>query len=233
MPFVPKENASAAETRSGGFTETGYYEAVIRFDSHHDTHTTRHLIELPTGISPSVLLNWPYDDDEAINPRIVKKVGTNEAAQAKKVQNYADFLYGVALSCGYTSEELAEGYNETWLDGRTCYVAFVSGDDLGVQYGEVTTFVSGDPKEGITAQGQYNAWIEEGRKPPVPRARKEAVPTQRGAGGGSGRPTPPPRPSAAPARPTVKAEENGKSEAVVPPAARVGGPPRPPAARRP
>ena len=233
MPFVPKENASAAETRSGGFTETGYYKATVRLDSRHAAHTTKHLVELPTGIKPSVLLNWPFDDDGTINPRIVKKVGDDEVAQAKKVQNYADYLYGVALSCGYTREQLAEGYDETWFDGQTCYVAFVSGDDLGAQYGEVTSFVSGDPTEDITAEGQFNAWVEEGKKPAVPKARKEAAPAQRSAGGGSGRPTPPPRPSAAPARPSVqRAEENGKG-ATRPPVARVGGPPQPPAARRP
>lgn len=237
MPYVPKENATNAESRSGGATDTGYYEATIRLDSRSDAHTTRHLIDLPTGIAPSVLLNWPFDDDGNINPRIPKKVGDNEAAQAKKVQNYADYLFGVALSCGYTKEELGEGYDETWLNGRTVYVGFVSGDDLGAQYGEIVEFVSGDPNDNITAEGQFAAWVEEGK---LPKARgKRSAPTlaaARGEGGGSGRPTPPPRPSAttAPPKPTAapaKAADNGAP--AMPPPRTQGGPPRPPAARRP
>ena len=237
MPYVPGENAANAESRGGAYTETGYYRGSIKLDAGgpgSDPWTTRHLIELPTGISPSILLNWPVSDDGDLNKKITK-LDLDEEKEEKKIQNYADYLFGVMLACGYTKEELAQGYHENWADGRDIFVAFVSGDDLGAEYGDIVGYVSGDPDNGLTAEQQFNAFIAEGRKPRAPKPRKEDMKVQRGEGGGSGRQAPPKRPSAGPPkRPTAetRATDNGEASGATMPPPKAGSPPRPPPARR-
>lgn len=237
MPYVPEENAANAKTRGGAFTETGYYKGRVHLDPGgpgSNPWTTRHIVDLPTSIKPSVLLNWAYNDDGGLNPKILK---LEEGDREKKTQNYADYLLGVVLACGYTTEELAKGYNETWIDDRDIFVAFVSGDDLGTEYGDIVGYVSGDPENDVTAEQQFDQFLAEGRKPSAPKRREEMQ--KKNEGGGSGRSTPPSKPSAKPpARSGVQAsagQSNGGqgNAAMPPPRPKEGGPPRPPAPRRP
>lgn len=237
MPFVPSENAANAQSKGGGTTDTGYYRCKIRLDSEgpgSNPWTTRHIVEMPTGIKPSVLLNWPYDDNQELNPKIVK-LDLDEAGQGKKIQNYCDYLYGVCLSAGYTKEDLAQGYDETWLDDREVFVAFVSGDDLGAEYGDIVGYVSGAPDDGLTAEQQFEQFQAEGKLPRAPKSRN-AKPGNKGEGGGSGHAKPPSKPSAAPPPKSsagAKASSDNGSGTMPPPRAKAGGPPRPPAPRRP
>lgn len=147
--FIPGDVITSVGIFGGGAPETGYYTATITGIEKHPTKVTSRKVSIEfAGFSTFDWLNSPFDADGNQLP------GLSE----NQVRGMVAAIKTVLVSAGFTNEQMGEGVTDDWLVGKTVYLEWNAGKDIGAQYGRI---------KGYMTEDKFKAFKAEGTKPAV------------------------------------------------------------------
>ena len=142
--FIPGEIITSVGIFGAGAPDSGYYAATITSIEKHPTKVTSRKVSIEfAGFSTFDWLNSPFDADGNQLPGL----------SDNQVRGMVAAIKTVLVSAGFTNEQMAEGVTDDWLIGKTVYLEWNAGKDLGAQYGRIKGYFNEDRYDTLKAEG--------------------------------------------------------------------------------
>lgn len=152
--MIPGDVLQSVGILGGSAPETGYYRATVDSIEEHPTKVQSRRVNLNIeGFTTSDWLTIPYAKNGEILAKYADRDDKGNAVLNKSGRGCVAAFKTMLFSAGYTDDQMGQGASDAWLVGKTVYLEWHAGADIGAQYGEVVGYLTPKAFEVKQASG--------------------------------------------------------------------------------